>query len=151
MQSQTYLTLGQAAQKSGKSKSTLSKALKTGRLSYVKKVGNQYRIDPAELHRVFPLKQPANVEVEQTEIQKESSMFLLEIDRLREQLARERETVVDLRSRLDAESSKRQKLTMMLADQRPKNSFFDRLLDKYSRLYSTAQKGFSKIPKLDKS
>ncbi|MCP4407411.1 MAG: helix-turn-helix domain-containing protein [Gammaproteobacteria bacterium] len=151
MQSQTYLTLGQAAQKSGKSKSTLSKALKTGRLSYVKKVGNQYRIDPAELHRVFPLQQPANVEAERMETQKESSTFQLEIDRLREQLARERETVVDLRSQLDAESSKRRKLAMMLADQPPKKSFFDRLLDKYSHLYSTAHKGFSKIPKLNKS
>ncbi len=117
----------------------------------MKKVGNQYRIDPAELHRVFPLKQPVNVEVEPMETQKESSMFQLEIDRLREQLAHEKETVIGLRSQLDAESSKRRKLAIMLADQRSKKSFFDYLFDKYSRLYSTAQKGFSKMPKLDKS
>lgn len=49
-----YLSLGQAAKETGKSKGTISKYLKSGKLSYVSKEGNQYRIDPAELLRVFP-------------------------------------------------------------------------------------------------
>jgi hypothetical protein len=49
-------SLGQAAKAAGVSKSTISKALSTGRLSYVEKDSAGYRIDPAELHRVFPLK-----------------------------------------------------------------------------------------------
>lgn len=49
-------TLGQAAKESGISKATLSKALKSGRLSYISKSTAGYEIDPAELFRVFPKK-----------------------------------------------------------------------------------------------
>lgn len=46
-------TAGQAAKAVGKSMPTISKALKTGRLS-AEKVGNKYEIDAAELFRVWP-------------------------------------------------------------------------------------------------
>ena len=46
-------TAGQAAKAVGKSMPTISKALKTGRLS-AKKVGNKYEIDASELFRVWP-------------------------------------------------------------------------------------------------
>ena len=46
-------TAGQAAKAVGKSMPTISKALKTGRLS-AKKVGNRYEIDASELFRVWP-------------------------------------------------------------------------------------------------
>ena len=51
-----HYSLGQAAKAAGVSKSTISKALSTGRLSYVERDSAGYRIDPAELHRVFPPK-----------------------------------------------------------------------------------------------
>ena len=47
-------TLGEAAKACGKSKTTISKALKSGRLSFIEKTSAGYCIDPAELHRVFP-------------------------------------------------------------------------------------------------
>jgi excisionase family DNA binding protein len=46
-------TAGQAAKAVGKSMPTISKALKTGRLS-AEKVGNKYEIDASELFRVWP-------------------------------------------------------------------------------------------------
>jgi excisionase family DNA binding protein len=46
-------TLGQAANQVGKSKPTILKALKTGRLSGAK-VGNEWQIEPVELFRVYP-------------------------------------------------------------------------------------------------
>lgn len=49
----TYLTLGQASKLVGKSKPTLSKALSSGRLSYVSKSKSGYQIDPTELQRVY--------------------------------------------------------------------------------------------------
>ena len=49
----TY-TLGQAAKATGKSKSTISKALKNGTISASKGVSGAFEIDPSELHRVFP-------------------------------------------------------------------------------------------------
>lgn len=45
------LTLGQAAQTTGKSKAALSKAISGGRLSAVKKENGSFDIDPAELDR----------------------------------------------------------------------------------------------------
>lgn len=49
----TY-TLGQAAKATGKSKSTISKALKNGVISAKKGPNGAFDIDPSELHRVFP-------------------------------------------------------------------------------------------------
>jgi hypothetical protein len=48
-------TLGEAARASGKSKSTIAKAIKSGRISAVRGVDGSYQIDPAELHRVYPV------------------------------------------------------------------------------------------------
>lgn len=48
-------TLGEAARASGKSKSTIAKAIKSGRVSAVRSLDGSYEIDPAELHRVYPV------------------------------------------------------------------------------------------------
>jgi len=50
-----HYTLGEAAKATGVSKTTLFKALKSGKISYVNKTSSGYEIDPSELHRVFPL------------------------------------------------------------------------------------------------
>lgn len=47
-------TLGQAAKACGKSKSTLSKAVKAGKISVSKKDDGSFHIEPVELFRVFP-------------------------------------------------------------------------------------------------
>jgi hypothetical protein len=49
-----YLSLGQAAREAGVAKSTISKALSSGKLSYREKNSDGYKIDPAELFRVYP-------------------------------------------------------------------------------------------------
>jgi len=62
-----YLTLSQAAKEIGKSKGTLSKAVKDGKLSVAKKDENgSFQIDPAELFRAFP-KQEKQGETSSTE------------------------------------------------------------------------------------
>lgn len=47
-------TAGQAATASGTSKATITRALKSGRISGQKDESGAWIIDPAELHRVFP-------------------------------------------------------------------------------------------------
>lgn len=47
-------TLGEAAKATGKSKPTIQRAIKSGKISAFKKDDGSYGIDPAELHRVFP-------------------------------------------------------------------------------------------------
>lgn len=47
------LTLGQAARTTGKSKTTLTRAIKAGRLSATRRDDGSYEIDGAELSRVY--------------------------------------------------------------------------------------------------
>src|SRR3954451_16190302 len=48
-------TLGQAAKATGTSKMTIQRALKAGRISGDNDETGAYSLDPAEVHRVFPL------------------------------------------------------------------------------------------------
>lgn len=53
------LTMGQAAKEAGVSKATLSRAIKSGKVSATPSGNGGWEIDPAELFRVFPPK-PVN-------------------------------------------------------------------------------------------
>jgi len=50
------LTLGQAARLTGTSKTTITRAIKAGRLSATRRDDGGYSIDPAELSRVYDIK-----------------------------------------------------------------------------------------------
>lgn len=115
-------TLGQAAKECGKSKPTLSKALASGKLSGTKNEDGTWTIQAAELFRVFPRKQQGNGESLHASNPKEThgnGGLGREVELLREQLDDRDRTISDLRTRLDAESEERRKLTAMLTDQRP--------------------------------
>jgi hypothetical protein len=138
----TY-TLQQAADATGKSKSTIQRAIKNGKISAGEDVHGNYQIDPAELHRVYPPK-PLRNEVQEDERDDaqqansavETVVLRVELQQTREMLAalnveRERErqqaaaVIDDLRQRLDAEAEarrlegeERRKLTAVLTDQR---------------------------------
>ena len=47
-------TLGQAAEATGKAKSTILKSIRAGRISATKDSVDNWSIDPSELHRVYP-------------------------------------------------------------------------------------------------
>jgi len=57
-------TAGTAAKAVGKTKSTITKAIASGKLSAVKNDNGAWEIDVAELHRVYPPSPPATVEIE---------------------------------------------------------------------------------------
>lgn len=116
-----YLSLGQAAKETGKSKSVISKALHSGRLSGKKNDKGEWEIDPAELFRVFTKQNDLERKKEQNgtpENPAQNALLQQEIRHLREQLDRERELNRDLNRRLDAENEERRKLTLLLTDQR---------------------------------
>lgn len=48
-------TLGEASRATGKNKTTIARAIHTGKLSATRNSDGSYTIDPAELHRVFPV------------------------------------------------------------------------------------------------
>jgi excisionase family DNA binding protein len=52
-------SLSQAAKRTGVSKATIHRAIKSGKLSALRQEDGSYQIDPAELHRVYPLGETA--------------------------------------------------------------------------------------------
>jgi len=53
-------TLREAAKAAGKDRATISRALKKGTVSGTKDAHGQWQIEPAELHRVYPMAQQDN-------------------------------------------------------------------------------------------
>ncbi len=101
-----YMTLSQAAKACGKSKGTLSKAVSSGKLSVAEKNDDgSFKIDPAELFRVFP-KETETQENEQLETPCETPMNTREIQLLERLNEDKDKTIEDLRRRLD-EAQKR--------------------------------------------
>ena len=124
-------TLGEAAKATGKSKATISKAIKSGRISAQKDETGTFHIDPSELHRVYP----PTVSIEQEETP-ENTITRADISgTIRELQARlesaharlsDKETVIaDLKEDRDRW---RQQATALLTDQRPTKSLIARLL-----------------------
>lgn len=103
------LTMGQAAKETGVSKATLSKALKSGRLSYVAKSTAGYEIDPAELFRVFPPKPSATVEDKRSDTHRE---HLLLDDAHRREVQLLREQLDEVRTDRDAWREQAQRLAL---------------------------------------
>jgi hypothetical protein len=116
----TY-SLGEAAKATGKSKMTIQRAIKKHVIAGIKDHNGSYAIDPAELHRVFPLV-PKDTGLIQSEPPQDPAALQREMGVLRELLADREGTINDLRQRLDQEGEERRKaqtqLTALLTDQR---------------------------------
>lgn len=115
-------TLGAAAKVSGKSKATISKAIKSGRLSAFKDETGVYRIEPAELNRVYPFNVDGNQDRTPQALEEtpEKGGFFRELqarlEAAHERLADKEALIADLREDRDRW---RQQATALLADQRP--------------------------------
>ena len=89
-----YYTLGQAAKATGVSKTTISKAIATGKISVFEKNKEGFKIEPSELHRVFPLVTETsnqNLTIDNTKETGVTASLETEIRLLREMLKREQE------------------------------------------------------------
>lgn len=104
------LTLSQAAKATSKSKSTLNRAIKSGRLSATRNADGTFSIDPSELARAFPQNDPEHaplvhhepaLERPGTEEFSRNAMLEQLLEREREALAREREVSADLKEDRD--------------------------------------------------
>lgn len=100
------LSLSAAAKEVGRSKSTLSRAVNSGRLSATRCEDGSYRIDPSELYRVFPLPvaRPAASNTTQPDSDPIGTLQV-QLEAVERERSREREqmqaTIEDLRARLD--------------------------------------------------
>ncbi len=100
------LTLRQAADLCGASRSTIHRALKSGKLSGNRLEDGAWDIDPSELARVFPWDISEPVHRDNSGQGKEGTsekeaVLAVKVEMLEHQLERERDTIADLRKRLD--------------------------------------------------
>ena len=121
------LTLNQAAKAAKKSKATLLESIKKGRMTAPKDDLGRYKIDPAELFRVYPPKPSETGNENQSRPQgepHETSVLQATVEHLRELLRQVESERDDLRQRLDKSEDERRatqtKLTALLTDQRAK-------------------------------
>lgn len=117
------LTLSAAALLIGKGKSTLLRAVKSGKLSARRGDDGSYLVDASELARVYPVQAPARADgapwratdaapgAANGAAEAELAALRVKVAMLEEQLGRERETVDDLRQRLDRSDERVRLLT----------------------------------------
>lgn len=140
-------SLSEAAGATGKNKTTIQRAIKNGKISAAKGDSGSYEIDPSELHRVFP---PAAAQRDAQHLQSNGTQQgqaayinsnLARVLELEKELAvvHERangleaqkdqmvDTINDLRKRLDSSEGR---VTVLLADDRPKRSLLSRLFSR---------------------
>ena len=127
-------SLSDAAEATGKNKTTIQRAIKSGKISAQKGASGAYEIDPAELHRVFTpataqrdTQRPKRDDTQQpgvtletntlariSELEKELAAAQSRSMSLEEQREQMSETIEDLRGRLDRSETR----VVALTDQR---------------------------------
>ena len=144
----TTLTLGQAAKLAGVGKTTLTRAIKSGRLSAERREDGSYRIDPAELSRVYEIsietpatgggtgdvvhRATAGRDTGETaETAARQAALDAEIAGLREIVRRLDDQARDLRNERDAwrvQAENASQAVMLLTDQSSRRSWWKRLV-----------------------
>lgn len=133
-------TIGEAAKATGASKSTISRALKSGRISGQRCEDGSFSIEAGELHRVFPvqsratasdaandaLRNPISIDSDASEVR----VLQERIKGLQEQLRTVEEHSRETNLRLDQSTEQQMRLTLMLtspAAPKPTSSLLARL------------------------
>jgi len=119
-------TLGEAPKATGKSKAAISRAIKDHRISAQRQDDGSFKIDPAELHRVYP---PVATEQDNKRVTATTDATLVnpnamgeirelraKLDAANERLAEKDVLITDLRE--DRDHWRTQAETLLLTDQR---------------------------------
>jgi deoxyhypusine synthase len=122
----TMLSLSGAAAAAGIAKSTIWRAIKSGRVSAIKSETGSYQIDPAELFRVFPAaNKNAQMKQDATAVERIASAALeAQIGALKEVGSLLREQLEDVRKDRDAWRAQAEANQRLLVDARPRRGFF---------------------------
>ncbi|WP_084355182.1 hypothetical protein [Primorskyibacter flagellatus] len=116
-------TLGEASKATGRSKSTISKAIKSGRISATKGETGAFAIDPSELHRVYPaiVESEQNRTLQTPKVNSRDDGLIRELqarlEATQERLTDKESVITDLREDRDRW---RQQATTLLEDKRPR-------------------------------
>jgi hypothetical protein len=107
-------TAGTAAKAVGKTKSTITKAIASGKLSAIKNDNGAWEIDASELYRVYPPTPLETVEIEQNDTLKEMVGNSKEIEALERLLKAAEEQIYDLKT--DRDEWRKQANQLLLTD-----------------------------------
>lgn len=108
------LSLAKAAEAAGVSRTTLRRAIHSGRLSATRLEDGSYEVEPSELARVFPRPADSSAPAARHGEANDTGALRVENELLRERLADKDAVIDDLRRRLDAEAEERRQLTLLL-------------------------------------
>ena len=98
----TFINVRTAAQLAGKDRSTIIRAIEDGRLSATRDERSRYRIDPAELERVYgPLRNPDDVRDASRDDAEEPDTTPLRVAALEREVELLREMLADARQASD--------------------------------------------------
>ena len=117
-------TLGEAAKATGMSKAAISRAIKIGSISAEKQENGSFKIDPAELHRVYPPvaaeqdNQRSTQAKDATELNALNRELQARLEAAMQRLIDKDEVIADLRDDRDRWRTQAEKL--LLTDQRTK-------------------------------
>lgn len=134
----TILTAGEASRLVGKSVPTITRAIKSGKLSATPRKPRGWNIDRSELFRVFDAvtdESNGNTTMLEGNTPIENSMLQAKLEVTEQRFSDAQATIEDLRARLDAESAERRQLTAQITDQRekpaelPRKGFWARLVN----------------------
>ena len=117
-------TAGTAAKAVGKTKSTITKAIASGKLSAIKNSSGAWEIDASELFRVYTPIALETVEIERMETPKETPINNSGLEREVELL---REMLDETKADRDSWKSQAQKVTALIENQSAKKGFWARL------------------------
>ena len=127
------LTATQAAKEVGKSTPTITRAIKTGRLSANLNDKKQYEIEPSELFRVYPRTRNSNTQHKMLRdaTPQNNSVLQLEIDMLKQQLSEKNGIIEDIKKERDEWRITCQKSHNLLEHHNKKNtkSWFNKLFN----------------------
>ena len=122
-------SLKQAADAAGIGKPAILKAIQKGKISANKNAHGQWEIDPAELHRVYPVKQNSNTgngSGNSSEVNAGNTTLMMEITALKERLeaVHERDSLKDqiIDDLREDRNRWRQQATALLTDKQAANS-----------------------------
>jgi len=119
----TTVTAGEAAKLVGKSVPTITRAIKSGKLSAKSRKPRGWIIEKSELFRAFdPVVDGTNSNTSMLdgEIPVKDNVLQVKLEAMEQRFNDAQATIEDLRTRLDAESAERRQLTAQITDQREK-------------------------------
>ena len=125
-------SLRQSAEVCGKSRSTIHRALKSGKLSGSRDANGEWSIDGAELARVFPWDSQDHGHRDSAGQERAAhnidEVLAVKVAMLEQQLEREQDTVADLRKRLDRAEDRVSALTDQRSGTQAGKGWITRLL-----------------------